>query len=52
MLELLVDLGVYPVDTHPGIVSQWIGAVRDRDWGRIRTLLSTTQAYRHGRRGL
>lgn len=52
VLELLVELGVYPVDKHYGIVSQWAGAVRDKDWGRIRTLLSTTSAYRHVRRGL
>lgn len=52
VLELLVELGVYPVDKDPGIVSQWVGAVRDKNWGRIRTLLSTTSAYRHVRRGL
>lgn len=52
VLELLVELGMYPVDTDPGFVSQWVGAVRDKDWGRIRTLLSTTSAYRHVRRGL
>jgi hypothetical protein len=52
VLELLVELGMYPVDTDPGFVSQWVGAVRDKDWGRIRTLLSTTSAYRHIRRGL
>lgn len=45
VLEVLVERGVYPENMDPDIVSQWIGAVRDKNWRRIRKFLSMTPGH-------
>lgn len=45
VFEVLVERGIYPENMEPDIVPQWIGAVKDKNWKRIRRILSMTPGH-------